>query len=90
MASGLAALPFDALFLWTMKRPYNQIKALKADRKFNFLSNASYFVIGFNNIAGLAFAIYGIYYLNEKKETLGYAVPILWNLLISWFAMQGF
>ena len=87
MASFLAALPFDTLFLWTMKQPYEQIKALKADRKFDFLSKASYFLIGFNNVLGIAFSIFGIFYLLDKKDTLGYVGGILWDMMISWGVM---
>ncbi len=90
MATGLAALPFDALILWTMKRSYNEIKGLKKNEIFSFLSNASYFVIGFNNITGIAFSIFGLFYLNGKHNTLGYAEAFLWDLMISWIAMQAF
>ena len=84
MASFLAALPFDALFLWTMKQPYDKIKALKADQKFDFLSKASYVLIGINNLLGIAFSIFGIFYLIDKEDTLGYVEGILWNMMISW------
>ena len=90
LTSFVAALPFDALILWTMKRSYEEIAAIKRDKKFNFLSNTSYFIIGFNNIAGLAFSIFGIYYLIQNKGSLSYAEDILWNMVFSWFAMQGF
>jgi hypothetical protein len=89
MASFLAALPFDALFLWTMEQPYDKIKALKADQKFDFLSKASYVLIGINNLLGIAFSIFGIFYLIDKEDTLGYVEGILWNLMISWGIMQG-
>ena len=88
MASFLAALPFDALFLWTMKQPYDLIKAIKADPKFDFLSKASYVVIGINNLLGIAFSIFGIFYLVDKEDTLGYVEGILWDMMISWGVMQ--
>ena len=88
MASMLAGLPYDALFVWTMSRPYDQIKALKNDEIFDFFTKSSYFVVGINNVLGFGFSIFGAVYLLYKTYSLGYVETVLWKLMGSWGIMQ--
>ena len=89
VASMLAGLPYDALFVWTMSHPYDQIMSLKNDEKYDFLTKSSYFVVGINNILGFAFSIYGALYLLNKTYTMGYVEGVLWKLMGSWGIMQA-